>query len=206
MIEATNDEIKFWYDHLLKNKKQKLKGEVYAHRNNLSPKALVNWKQRFNPWSGKFKLQKDRELELYDLYKATGSPRASFCAKHNLPMHRLTLVGTYLEYKKRLEQIYGENVPSLVPDKINIEIPQEEYMPEPEPITTFRAFTPIPTVCDAVPRPPFQPPQTQITQSHEVIEAKNDVELSLKKGVKVILSPEIDTSQIIKIIEFLKEL
>ena len=40
----------------------------------------------------------------------------------------------------------------------------------------------------------------------EVIQAKNDIELTITKGVRVICSPNLDSMKLIKIIELLKDL
>lgn len=40
----------------------------------------------------------------------------------------------------------------------------------------------------------------------EFVEKQNDIELIITKGVKVIISPNIDSMKIIKIIELLKDL
>ncbi len=43
-------------------------------------------------------------------------------------------------------------------------------------------------------------------QEHEVLEKQNDLEITITKGVKVSISPNIDSMKIIKIIELLKDL
>jgi len=40
----------------------------------------------------------------------------------------------------------------------------------------------------------------------EALEKKNDIELTISSGVKVIVSPEVSSEKLIKIIEFLKDL
>lgn len=52
-------------------------------------------------------------------------------------------------------------------------------------------------------------PNQQIAKQEEqpeVLEPKNDIEIIITKGVKVIISPNIDSMKIIKIIELLKEM
>ena len=52
--------------------------------------------------------------------------------------------------------------------------------------------------------------QNQIIQSaepkQEVLKEKNDVELIISKGVKVVVSPEVGADKLIRIIELLKDL
>ncbi len=60
-------------------------------------------------------------------------------------------------------------------------------------------FIQVPTVQGALARPNMEP-------EHEVVEKQNDIEIIISKGVKVSISPNIDSMKIIKIIELLKDL
>lgn len=60
-------------------------------------------------------------------------------------------------------------------------------------------FIQVPTLQGALARPSIQP-------EHEVCEKQNDIEIMITKGVKVSISPNIDSMKIIKIIELLKDL
>ena len=53
--------------------------------------------------------------------------------------------------------------------------------------------------------PSFSPPVVQ-TIEPEIMEARNDIELVIKKGVKVIVSADLGSDKLIKIIELLKDL
>ncbi len=57
-------------------------------------------------------------------------------------------------------------------------------------------FIQVPTINLPMPTP----------QEHEVLEKQNDLEITITKGVKVSISPNIDSMKIIKIIELLKDL
>lgn len=52
----------------------------------------------------------------------------------------------------------------------------------------------------------IQVPQRMAIQDAEVVEKQNDLEIIISKGVKVSISPNIDSMKIIKIIELLKDL
>lgn len=209
MITYTDETIKKWYEHvtnlLLDNKTSK-RPALYARNNNLDYKNVRNWIYRFNPWYGKYIKQKEREIYLYDLYVATDAHRDKFCAKHGISQHRLTIVGTHRNYIERLNYIYNDDIPHAdlvlgkkVEDNSIIEIPKEVA-------TSFKLFQPKQEI------QPINIPEPVITnirhenEPHEVFEPKNEIELSMQKGVKVILSPETTTDKIVKIIEFLKEL
>jgi hypothetical protein len=51
-----------------------------------------------------------------------------------------------------------------------------------------------------------QVPQAIPKQETEILEKQNDIEITITKGVKVSISPNIDSMKIIKIIELLKDL
>lgn len=51
-----------------------------------------------------------------------------------------------------------------------------------------------------------QVPQRMAIQDAEIVEKQNDIEIIITKGVKVSISPNIDSMKIIKIIELLKDL
>lgn len=52
----------------------------------------------------------------------------------------------------------------------------------------------------------IQVPQRMAIQDAEIVEKQNDIEIIITKGVKVSISPNIDSMKIIKIIELLKDL
>ncbi len=60
-------------------------------------------------------------------------------------------------------------------------------------------FIQVPKVQGALARPSIEP-------EHEIMEEQNDIEIMITKGVKVSISPNIDSMKIIKIIELLKDL
>jgi hypothetical protein len=197
MIVAHNEEIQFWYEHCINQQDSSLGVVNYAIKHKLHSKLLTNWKQRFNPWHSKYKTDKERELELTRLYLATNPPRSYFCSKNGLLIHRLSIVMSHLGYMEKLHEIYGEVIPeSFLVEKINIEVPVEEYMdiPEQEPMK-FITRAPEPTHL-----PVHHAPEA------EIIEERNPIELTITKGVKVIVSPELCPTKIIKIIELLKDL
>lgn len=192
MLVATNDEIKFWYEHC-QNQQNSLSTLLeYSREFNLDSKLLSNWKQRFNPWHSKYANEKKREQDLYELYRATNPVRSKFCAKHNLPVHRLSIISAHYGYMDRLKEIYV--------DELYEPFNQEDYMDEPD-------APPEPQPMKFITRQEQQPiiPISTAPEA-EVIEEQNDIELTITKGVKVILTPDFPALKIIKIIELLKDL
>jgi hypothetical protein len=57
-----------------------------------------------------------------------------------------------------------------------------------------------------VPNPQSLPSHTVESPEPEIVEKQNDIEIIISKGVKVSISPNIDSMKIIKIIELLKDL
>jgi hypothetical protein len=51
-----------------------------------------------------------------------------------------------------------------------------------------------------------QVPSTENVSQGEIVEKQNDLEIIIDKGVRVLISPNIDSMKIIKIIELLKDL
>lgn len=192
MIVASNDEIKFWYDHCEGQKKTNFSLVNYCHKNKLDSKLFSNWKQRFNPWHGKYKMAKEREIELAELYQATNPPRNYFCNKHGLPVHRLSIILAHLGYMERLKEIYDEDI-NESKQKLDVEVPEHENQPERQ---SMQFITRTEEMALPIPHAPMA----------EVIEEQNHIELTITKGVKVTLSPEFPAEKIIKIIELLKDL
>jgi hypothetical protein len=88
---------------------------------------------------------------------------------------------------------------------------EPEPEPEPEKPLTFRQIAnPEPKeVVTPEPEPEPDPePIREIApiQHHDVIEAQNDIEITITKGVRVLISPSLESMKIIKIIELLKDL
>lgn len=202
MIERADQEIKFWYEHYIKFHKMGLTKGSYAHKYGIELKEFSNWFIRFNPWRGNYREHKKREIELILLYKAKGESRAMFCSKYQIPGHRMDVVGTHMEYMRRLNKIYNGNVPV---DPSYLDANESTAIKEEQKPMTFitREPEPLPSVMPSAPRPEFIPITPPVA---EVIEEQNHVELTITKGVKVILSPEFPAIKIIKIIELLKDL
>src|SRR5207247_396248 len=115
----------------------------------------------------------------------------------------LTAVMTHKGYLEAIERIKKDKEEKplefhQVPKhKINIFVPKSEYDPEPEEPTSSTQMVEVKSYTE-IPSTRSDPP--------EVVEPRNDIELNITKGVKVIVSPNIDSIKIIKIIDLLKDL
>lgn len=110
-----------------------------------------------------------------------------FAKKNNISSSHLSEVATHLRYLARIEKL------------------KQKYANEPEPNFQPKPFRPKSLQfirAPAAPRPPIQPEQPNI----DIIGKQNDIELVIQAGIKVLISPQVDSMKIIKIIELLKDL
>jgi len=107
---------------------------------------------------------------------ASELPISKFCNLHKLNKKVIAEVQTHLNYLDIIERIKLERGD--------------------EPTMNFVQIKS--TITDPIYQ--LNPPAT------EVIEPKNDIEIAITKGVRVSVSPHIDSSKIIRIIELLKDL
>jgi hypothetical protein len=136
----------------------------------------------------------DRLIELYKLFKSTGANRKQFAEEHGVSPERLTAIGTHLNYIKTLKLILKEKGEKYDPNWFMIGLDNHpKKTREPEPFFREVAHK--------------EPQQLQIHHPEpEVLSPRNDIELQISKGVRVLISPELDSMKIIKIIELLKDL
>ena len=197
-----DEKIKTWYEHIKNMFELDVTMPQYAKAFNLNTKDMSNWEIRINPWKGKYAKHRENELELHALYKATEANLTKFCVKHNVLPHRMTLTGSALKYWERINHLTGdtyEDLLNVMRFKKDIVITKKEP-DQPEPEKKIMNFI---TKTDEINLPM---PTPEVMQEAEVIEERNNIELTITKGVKVILSPEFETVKIIKIIELLKDL
>lgn len=110
--------------------------------------------------------------------------RAEYAARHNLTITQLSELCTHLRYLQFVKENFDEN-------------PLENTE---EPMSFLKVPAHIPISVPVV-NLPYMPPKEP-----EVIPARNNIELVITKGVKVIVSPELASEKLIKIIELLKDL
>lgn len=155
----------------------------------------------------------ERLIELYQLFKSTRGNRKQFAEEHGVSPEKLTAIGTHLNYIETLKLILKEKGEHYDPNWFTIglnnyttiKLSNKFANPPKEPEPFFRE------VAHKEPEPEEQPIQEpQQLQIHhpepEVLSPKNDIELQISKGVRVLISPELDSMKIIKIIELLKDL
>ncbi len=111
-------------------------------------------------------------------YKNSGKVISVFAKEHKISKQHLQEMCTHLRYLDAVEEMKHK---------------------EPSKMTFFEI--PIKSYADVPPLPAQLPAPTA-----DIIEPQNDIEITITKGVKVCISPNIDSMKIIKIIELLKDL
>lgn len=183
-LKITDDELWKWYCVLMEWKELGAsKPTVFCRQHNIDITRFQAMKSRI------FSLELTnpdiyaKRIELSKKYKGSAMSMLSFCKMYDA--NHITLVDflTHLEYKASIERLKQTR--------------ERIYLGEgaPEPMN-FVSLKP-----SAIP-----PVQSVPIQSAEVIECQNDIELTITKGVRVLISPELDSTKIIKIIELLKDL
>lgn len=167
-----------WYQHCVAMKREEARPSEYAKAHNLSVKSLCNYSYRF------FYTRFKDNPEEFERLKA-------LCEKYqNRPMGMTR--GTFCKENDVKESIFADVIQHVsvmkTVERVQNKLDQEKEKP--------MGFVKI----DAPVQKKEQP------QEVEVVEPLNDIELKACDGVKVIISPQIESSKIMKIIELLKEL
>jgi len=174
--KLTDDEIMHWYNHLLDWKTTNVSGKIYAERHNLNHKKLGNMGKALLSCSYTNPKKYQKLISLGKEYLNGNEPLKDFCKKHQIEETVITNIATHIKYLARIKEIMNKSEP-VEPEPMSfIQVPKTTKMSEPT------------------------------SPEAEVVEKKNDIELIVDRNVKVILSPQIASEKIIKIIEFLKEL
>jgi hypothetical protein len=179
------------YKHWQESKKHPISYAQYAREHKLDVSNFASWHLKFNPWTGKYKKQKQNELYYAGLYKEKEEHASVFCRNNSISPSRLHLVSSHIFLMERINNLLDKESNNIKKESSMsfIEVPKKQDIWD-----NFKPLNPI------IQKQPEKP------QEQEVIKAQNDIELIITKGVKVIVSPQIGTEKFIKIIELLKDL
>lgn len=177
MKRLSEDEVWYWYNKIEEQKNSGMMLITFCEKYNLNEVKFTNMKHRIS-------YKRDSDPEGYEklraltkLWKSSGLRASKFAHEHNINVRYLGQMTTHLNYVAIIEKFKAQ---------------QEE---KPMHFIEVKA-TPLST---------GESPITQAPIS-ELIEKQNDIEMIITKGVKVTISPNIDSMKIIKIIELLKDL
>lgn len=185
MSEKNNDDkrggkehVKYWYDIYLKYKESGLQKTVFCKKNNIVLKLFTNklFRIEYKKYTSPELYKKLFEIGLESF--DTTENLYDICDRHNIPFSQLSEIRTHIRWNRVIEELKKEDNSNMK----FIEIPSKSIPIEPTPIT--------------------KEPETKT----EALKKQNDIEIIINQGVKVLLSPQIDSTKIIKIIEFLKDL
>ncbi len=176
-IKKDHDEIWYWHLKIQEYKASGMRQKEYCTKYEIDYKRFCNMYYRMV-------YKSDTNPELYQKmipitrkYIASGILASKFAKDNGVNIRMLSEMVTHLGYQDILHSIKKSK--------------------EEQPLQ----FIQVPTVQSALPSPPVEP-----EPEHEVLEKQNDIEIMITKGVKVSISPNIDSMKIIKIIELLKDL
>ena len=181
-IKRTNEEILEWYEILERWRASEMGRVEFCKQNNIPLGRFANMKR--NLYLCKYEkpdLYKTL-IELAEKYLSSGKTSRQFSEEYNIDQIILGNAATHLKYLRLLEEAQKESGMNFVQiDNSSKDFDKTDYS---------------------------QDVRNEIQEEvhEEVIEKRNDVELMITKGIKVIISPNIDASKIIKIIELLKDI
>jgi len=175
----TDDEIWKWYQLILQQRKSNGSGLQFCKTNNLDYKKFTNFKNRIFC----FKHTRPKEYEEYMVWAQLLAEEevglTDFCRKHKINRETLIQINTHVNYLEIIDRLKKE--------RGGIEEPQMNFVQVKPPQNFFIQ-------------------KEQPAPDPEVMESQNDIEITITKGVKVMISPQVDSTKIIKIIELLKGL
>lgn len=173
-----DEDIYLWYGYITDSRKKNISGKRYCDENHLNYKKFCNMKQRFE--YKKFSNPKSYEK----LHVAATESIKNGIKNGDVKSicSKYDIEASHLS-EMRTHLRYLEVINRI---KLNL----DKSPPVNEEMTFRQVISSSPVV---IPEP-------------EVIQAKNDIELTITKGVRVICSPNLDSMKLIKIIELLKDL
>ncbi len=178
-MKKTNPEVViYWNKEIQRQKESGYRAVKYCKENGLNYKSFMNYDYRIN-WNEKKNLDFYNEYKkYYELYEKFEGTITQFCLSYKINE------GTFKEYK--------------IHKKYNEILSNKKLYIEPEGLSFVEVKPPKVIKRQSI--------NIKSKEPEEVVEKKNDIEIIIAKGIKVIISPAVDYSAIIKIIEILKDL
>lgn len=190
MLIKTDEEIWEYYQHITEARRLKRTGKSYCEEYNIDYPTFRAFQVRIEYISISKPKHYKQSVELCSKFKTTGWTRAKFCREHNISLRLLTDTMLHLNYLDIIEKMKEENQEKPMSF---IQVPDSPHATR-NYSATANSYTQM------------VPAESAQSAEPEVIEPQNDLEIIISKGVKVSISPNVDTMQVVKIIEFLKDL
>jgi hypothetical protein len=178
MLRNAKEEIYEWYLILEDYRESGMNSGQYCRANNLNKTKLTNmiWRIDFKKYTDPLAYQNIVNLALE--YIDSGKTRLNFCKEKKIMPERLSEAVTHLKYLDTIEEMKNRQ-PKTKEDKM-------QFIPVHNPGPTMEI--------------------AEHHQEQEFIEEQNSIELTISKGIKVIVDPKVGSDKLIKIIELLKDL
>lgn len=176
-IKFSDEDIRFWYQHICKYRESGLTRIAYINRENIDAKKFHNMLHRISRNTDTDRYRKLSEIGRKYINEGNRNSGA-FAKQHGILKRDLCDMVTHLKYQDIIERVQREKDSGMQ----FIEIPQKEITIKEESIAAT------------------------LSPEADVIQPQNDIEIVISKGVRVCISPSIDSTNIIKIIELLKDL
>ena len=202
MILTSDDEVWFWYTAIKHVRDNNLRISKWCAQNKVEESKMwsmiyrIEWKSISDPDNYKELMRFVRQYCDIPPINARGhrptAVTSEFLRRNPISKKELENGVTHLSYLNLIDRLKSERgEPKFEPQKPNmnfIEVPT---------LTLNSGGSPVPVV----------PIDEQMPSARPVIEPKqNDIELIVSKGIRVIVSPSIDSLKIVKIIELLKDI
>ena len=192
VFRADKQELIGWYKHVLEQRRSGLSPSEYCRKNKLFPGTFNNKRWRFfncqknNPQQYQIYLEACKRFQIKkenDRYLTS----KLFCIENNLVLTKFVEFLAHMNYLKLAEEFLVSE-----PDYRTKELVQKK-----QESNFIQLKAPV--------KQEIAPVVEQLKE-HEIIEAQNDLEIQITKGVKVLVSPQIDSAKILKIIQLLRDL
>lgn len=208
MLRISDDELWFYYWHYQNCKEQV--NNRYCRERGIDYEKFYRFSIRYIYKQYSDPVGYEELVAQHKEYISSGMGLSRFCDNNSLLASRLSNTGTHLVYLEKIERLKLTRDMSIEPIFFNKSKTSKKHKKtrivsvltpdESKEMTFFN----IPNSTHTPSLPSSK--KGWAFDKQEVVEAKNDIEIVISKGVKVILSPSIESQTIIKIIELLKDI
>ncbi len=208
MPRISDEEVWYWYEIFVKFKQEKITSISFCEKYNIRYADFHSKYAHIIFWM-------DSKPELYNKlvllgrkFKSQPESRERFCALNNVPIKHLSRAVTHLNYLDTIERVKKLKSTEKREDEENNEerdgAKQMSFIQVPVATKEHHLTIQKPPI-----KHPNESPQAPLilgAPHQELLEKRNDIELTITKGIKVTISPNIESEKIIKIIDLLKDL
>lgn len=186
-----NEELWYWYCLVEKYKTCGVTRSQFAKKHQVSEKKLCNMINRLRYNSENSPDLYAKSIAIGRMYLASSESVKDFASNNNVSESFINHIAIHIRYIDKIEKLKKEKGANIMNF---IKVPMQAL--DSDSIDTDKGKDTVSESLSVVKPTPMQ----------EIVEKKNDIEIIISKGVKVLISPNIDSMKIIKIIELLKDL